>query len=79
MLEAALRRGIPFIAGIARCPGSETGKLIGRSKLTRSWDYTMLVPGVSGRINVNAVLPPVGRVFVCRPGERSGCSVPVRG
>lgn len=53
-----------LVVGGGSSPGNETAEMITLSTLNPSWGHATIIPGGSGRNNVNAVLLPDNTVFV---------------
>lgn len=63
-----------LVIGGGSSPGNETAEMVTLSTLNPAWEHPMIIPGGSGRNNVNAVLLPDNTVFVV--GGTSDPSVP---
>ncbi len=53
-----------IVIGGGSAPGNETAEIVTLSTLNPTWGHSMIIPGGSGRNNVNAVLLPDSTVLV---------------
>jgi len=63
-----------MVVGGGTAPGNETAEIVTLSTLNPTWEHPMIVPGGSGRNNVNAVLLPDSTVLVA--GGTADANVP---